>query len=794
MLSSLAALLAFTWQPSHVFTSFLTAGPFASGGRTPCQTDPIAYQIVTNTWSAPKSGSHVSHSQPERQWKTATAGNDGWVSDEALSGGYAYVTYDSTKNEVLTLDASGHSMVYVNGVPRGGDPYGFGYVQLPVDVKKGRNEFLFSVGRGRLRAALKPCDPIVNISQLDPTFPDLIVGETSVEPASVLLSNPTAFTYRGKIRSVIEGKAGEWSVARVTPMTVRKVAFDLPQVATSREDRLTVTVELDNGQKRNFEVDVKPSSQAHKRTFRFSVDDSVQYYAVQPASQPGARALVLSLHGASVEASSQAASYGQKPWCNIVCPTNGRPYGFDWEDWGRQNAMEALEDARRRYRPESDRIYLTGHSMGGHGTWSVGFNHPNQFAAIAPCAGWISFWSYVGAAEWKNPDPVETLLRRAMNASDTLELLTNSTNFGVFVQHGDADDNVPVEQAREMRRRLASFHRDVDWHEEPGQGHWYDTDKEAGANVQDYAPLFDFLAKHRLPSVDEKRIWDLTVLAPDGSRRAGNVEILSRLKAMVPARIQVRTFADGTYEELKTTNALALALHPMTGSKSIKVDLDGQVLDIKFESENEPVTLVQSQGQWRIGPVDRLRLIEHEGGIKSCFQKSVLVYGTKGNKAANSWSYNKARYDAETWWYRSSGSFELRDDSVIPEISDSSERLVCYGNPQTNAVLGKLWAESDRKDMEWSEKRVTFGDAGVSGDLGALIMFKSRRRVVGMIGGSTLMGCRSIERAPLFLSGAHFPDIFVATPDMLLKGSKGVSAAGFYGADWAIDTESFARR
>ena len=45
---------------------------------------------------------------------------------------------------------------------------------------------------------------------------------------------------------------------------------------------------------------------------------------------------------AAVEAINQASSYEPKTWANIVCPTNRRPYGYDWEDWGRLDALEVL--------------------------------------------------------------------------------------------------------------------------------------------------------------------------------------------------------------------------------------------------------------------------------------------------------------------------------------------------------------------------------------------------------------------------------------------------------------------
>jgi len=42
------------------------------------------------------------------------------------------------------------------------------------------------------------------------------------------------------------------------------------------------------------------------------------------------------------------------------------------EDWGRMDAIEVLDHAMKALNPDSSRIYLTGHSMGGHGAWQIG--------------------------------------------------------------------------------------------------------------------------------------------------------------------------------------------------------------------------------------------------------------------------------------------------------------------------------------------------------------------------------------------------------------------------------------
>jgi len=46
-----------------------------------------------------------------------------------------------------------------------------------------------------------------------------------------------------------------------------------------------------------------------------------------------------------------------------------------------------LDDVSGKFRIDMDRIYLTGLSMGGYGTWSTAIKYPDIFAAIAPVCG-----------------------------------------------------------------------------------------------------------------------------------------------------------------------------------------------------------------------------------------------------------------------------------------------------------------------------------------------------------------------------------------------------------------------
>lgn len=60
------------------------------------------------------------------------------------------------------------------------------------------------------------------------------------------------------------------------------------------------------------------------------------------------------------------------------------PRGQTWSD---EALLSLVDDIIHRHRVDARRIYLTGLSMGGYGTWSLGLKHPERFAAIAPICG-----------------------------------------------------------------------------------------------------------------------------------------------------------------------------------------------------------------------------------------------------------------------------------------------------------------------------------------------------------------------------------------------------------------------
>ena len=120
--------------------------------------------------------------------------------------------------------------------------------------------------------------------------------------------------------------------------------------------------------------------------------------------------------------------------------------------WNSEEIFKLLQYLKKEYRVDRDRVYLTGLSMGGYGTWDIAQKYPNEFAAIAPiCGGGDS------SLAWK--------LR----------------NMPIWCFHGAKDNVVPLSESEVMVKAVRSFNPDVRFTVYPEAAHnsWdaaYDND------------------------------------------------------------------------------------------------------------------------------------------------------------------------------------------------------------------------------------------------------------------------------------------------------------------------------
>lgn len=796
-------------EPLPSVESALVIAPGRKAGRSPVWVDPVEHAWVTGTWKTPSEGDEVTRPDGKvATWTRADFDDKGNLNDPALRNGYALVTVESPTERVVMLEAAGHSTVRVNGQPRAGDPYNYGFVRLPILLQQGTNELLFRVGRGRLRVGFSEPPAQVFFLGADDTKPDLIDVHQSPGPVGVVVVNASPEWTTVSVRTQqVHVNAPEDFVARasfeIAPLSVRKLPLELPQpvLVDGSEVQYEVTLEAQCptvADARTISLRIKNETERQDRSFISTIDGSAQYYTVVPPTEPIEHpALVLTLHGASVEARGQAAAYRPKDWAAIVAPTNRRPFGFDWEDWGRLDEMEVLGLATQDLKPDPSRIYLTGHSMGGHGTWNVGVLFPDRFAAIAPSAGWVSFWSYTGARNFDDDSSVESIMRRAVTPSDTLSMIENLKQDGVYILHGDADDNVPVAQARTMRAKLGEFHPDFAYHEQPGAGHWW------GNRCVDWGPIFSFFKWHTIPA----RATKFAFVTPDPgvSDRCYWVRVIQQVRSGVPSRVEASAGGEGVTLKTENIKGIAIDLGVLTkGEKPtiagpsedapatpVVVRIDGAVLEVPRTDASGTVHAARSDdGSWTLTAFDPAQKNPaRTGPFKNAYRNHMVF--VVGNDV---WSLAKARFDAETFWYRGNGDVEIvRADGLTPDKIEN-RNVIAYGPAAFGTVQHLLDLRDIPVEIEPGGVRIGTQDIVVGEDLALLAVMPgaTAETLVAVVAGTGPAGERLCDQVPTFVSGIGYPDWTVLSSDMLSAGFGGVVGAGFFDEFWRYDPDQSA--
>ena len=148
--------------------------------------------------------------------------------------------------------------------------------------------------------------------------------------------------------------------------------------------------------------------------------------------RPG-KTLFVALHGGGVgqgDAGNLTGSMGNGGWWWIF-PEVLEKTEKGWTTSGTEEfVLELIEAAKRTGKVDPNRIYVTGHSMGGYGSWTLGAHHADVFAGAA---------AYAGA-----PTPIWIDEKAGTIEAIELGVLPNLYNLRLHFYQSLDDKNVPA--------------------------------------------------------------------------------------------------------------------------------------------------------------------------------------------------------------------------------------------------------------------------------------------------------------------------------------------------------------
>ena len=750
--------------------------------------DPVAWQYAI--------GKFISPNKAKGEWQSVSVDSVGVFSKKELASAYLYTEYKANKEQIVLLETTGGTRTYINGLPHEGDHYDFGYTLIPFKLRKGINEFIYTKGRfGRVASKIVVPAKSVMFTIRDMTLPDVINGERDEKWASIRVINATEKELKNLVITAkfSTGESAVYDTDAVMALHVRKVKFKIPFSKNDFTGALKMKVTLSDKKGKIYDqteisIQQRPATVHHERTFISKIDNSVQYYSVAPATGSGEKALVLSVHGASVEARNQARAYKQKDWAHVVAATNRRPFGFNWEDWGRMDALEVLAEAKKVFHTIPAQTYLTGHSMGGHGTWFLGTTYPDKFAAIAPCASYPDIISYGEdkGDEMNAQNKAFEPIKRSANSGRVKSLIYNLKQSGVYVLHGDADSTVPIEQARPMRELLGTFHPNFCYYEYPGGEHWY------GDHSVDWFPIFEFFKRQSIPANKEVNEIEFHTAAPAVSSTDYWLKVQQQERPFEFSVIKAKK--DKQLISVKTDNVSLFEID--LPSLELVGEVTLMVNDQKLAAAATTKAIVAlKEGKWKIVNAINTsdKYAERQGGFKFAFDNNVvLVYATGGSVLEKEWYENRARFDAETFYYRGNGSIDVIADTDFNLSNYKDRNVVVYGNASNNIAWKLLLKDSP---IQIDTKQIIVGGKIIKGNDLAAYFIQARRdsktALVGVVGGTGEVGMRATW-ANNYISGiTGFPDVMIFRADLLSKGLSEMRVSGFFDNDWSAKTLEF---
>jgi predicted esterase len=343
---------------------------------------------------------------------------------------------------------------------------------------------------------------------------------------------------------------------------------------------------------------------------------------------------------------------------------------------GEQDVLRCIQMAKERFSIDEDRVLLSGESMGGGGTWHVGTRNPELFAAIAPVFGGWDYRVHMPDEEIEKLTPLERFQHDSWSSFAQTEALLTTP---VFVNHGDADHLVDVENSRYIIRQLQRWRYNIRYGEQPGGGHF---DSDHWPAIMEW-----LLEQERVSHPREVRIRSAKLK----EAKAHWVRVEQQADPFAFMQVKAECVAPNAIR-LDTDNVLAVTLSP--GGEL--ADPAKPLTVVWNETDIQTVPLVD--GKATITSPDAMTgpLLKRPelAGPASDVQATpfAIVLGTAStNPLMQAFCEYHAKALVHQWedWQKQSPRF-FRDVDLT-EADKQAYSLILVGGPEENTVTRELW-------------------------------------------------------------------------------------------------------
>jgi len=477
------------------------------------------------------------------------------------------------------------------------------------------------------------------------------------------------------------------------------------------------------------------------RGYFSEIDGSIQAYAlfVPPKYKKEKFPLVINLHGYDPTFSSWEDNvflpvfmpFATEKERYIVANPFGRGNTM-YQKIGENDVLKVLQEVKRLYNIDENRIYLTGGSMGGGGTWHLGLAYADQFAAIAPIMGPTEFSFWFG--ENKENEVHNYLLKK----NSPLFYAENAANLPVFCNHGVLDDIVPVDQSRKIVKRSEELGYKIKYVEHPEAAH-------GGFKPEMDYEIYDWFENKSRNPFPKK----ITLKCGDLKQNKSYWVQIDRFENLLKfATIRAETNRSNKIE-IEAENVSQFTLEFPKEIFEIEKSIFVKVQKQKFEITGKQAQSFYFDQNWKLGSnTTKLLKINKFGPISDVFNSAFyLVYGTTGNENETKINKEEAERFQSQWFNWQHVDCRIKPDIEIDQNDISNLNLILLGNHKTNKIINQI---NDQLPIKFKNNSILIDNKSFTGnDMGTSFIYPNPinpEKYVVVLGGISWRGIFGITK------------------------------------------------
>jgi hypothetical protein len=459
---------------------------------------------------------------------------------------------------------------------------------------------------------------------------------------------------------------------------------------------------------------------------RSSLDDTIQPFSVtvptsilKDAKKP--LRVDIWLHGRDENVSEVAFLFRRMtqdppylPSDTIVLQPWGR-YSNAFRFAGEVDVFESLDEVKRRYVVDPNRISVRGFSMGGAGCWHLAVHHADKFFAANPGAGFCETERFLTGfqSEVLSPTPVQRML---WNLHDCPPVVRNLTNLPTVAYSGGKDRQKEAADIMTEVAKSAGVGIRYIIHPESAHVIHADAKKEIEALMSDYSDA----GRDEFPRSVHWSTYSLKY------PQAYWMQVTRLDEHWKLATLDASFNEDWTKVDVKTDNVRRFTLR-FPGNKmipeavrSIDLNVNGtfvgrigvgqsQALLADVRREGESWTFIDnrendsSAGRWEKKP-------GLQGPIDDAFMSRFLLVrptGKSGWPEIDAWCERELNHAIDHWRRHFRGEARIKNDTDVNDEDLATSHLICFGTPTSNRYLERCEASLN---ADWQGDQVRIGE------------------------------------------------------------------------------------